>query len=211
MKYKIDDTIYEVVVERKNNKNTYIRIKEPNIIFITTNYFTTKKGILSLLNNNEKALNRMHQKFSRKREKKTNFYYLGQKYDIILVPTLKKIDIIDNNIYTPSKEVLNRWLKKECVRIFKERLDFIYPRFTEDIPYPPLKIRSMKTRWGVCNRKNLSITLNQELIQYSYEYIDYVIIHELSHFVHFDHSKDFWYVVNKYCPNYKEIRKILKG
>ena len=67
----------------------------------------------------------------------------------------------------------------------------------------------MKTRWGVCNKNN-SITLNSDLIKYGYEQIDYVIIHELSHFIHFNHSKDFWNLVNKYCKNYKEIRKSLK-
>lgn len=211
MEYKIDDIAYQVVVEKKNNKNTYIRLKEPNIILVTTNYFVTKKAILNLLYQNENALNKMHQKVIRAKQKKDNFYYLGQIYDIILVPTIKKIDVMENNIYTPNKESINKWLKKECIRVFKERLDIIYPKFSEDIPYPPLKVRLMKTRWGVCNRKNLSITLNQELIHYSYEYIDYVIIHELAHLVHFNHSSDFWYVVSKYCPNYKEIRKKLKG
>ena len=82
--------------------------------------------------------------------------------------------------------------------------------FEENIPYPNLKIRKMKTRWGVCNRKNNNVTLNSELIKYGYDQIDYVITHELSHFVHFNHSKDFWMTVSKYCPNYKKIRKSLK-
>lgn len=211
MEYKINDTTYEVVIEKKNNKNTYIRLKEPNTIFVTTHFLTSKKAVLDLLYRNEKALNNMHQKLISAKQKKDNFYYLGEIYDIILVPTIKKIEVIENNIYTPNKEVLTKWLKKECLKIFEERLDIIYPKFTENILKPPLKVRLMKTRWGVCNRKNLSITLNEELIHYSYEYIDYVIIHELSHLVHFDHSKQFWYVVSKYCPNYKEIRKKLKG
>ena len=68
----------------------------------------------------------------------------------------------------------------------------------------------MSTRWGVCNRSNNTITLNSELIKYGLKQIDYVIIHELSHFIYFDHSKNFWLQVSKYCPNYKEVRKTLK-
>lgn len=68
----------------------------------------------------------------------------------------------------------------------------------------------MKSRWGVYNRKNHSITLNSHLIEYSIEKLDYVIIHELCHIIHFDHSKDFWLLVSKYCPDYKKIRKELK-
>ncbi len=68
----------------------------------------------------------------------------------------------------------------------------------------------MKTRWGVCNKKDIVITLNSELIRYDISKLDYVIIHELSHFIHFNHSKSFWNLVSKYCPNYKQIKKELK-
>ena len=68
----------------------------------------------------------------------------------------------------------------------------------------------MKTRWGVYNRKNHTITLNSRLIEFDTEKIDYVITHELSHIIHFDHSEYFWQLVSKYCPNYKKIRKELK-
>jgi predicted metal-dependent hydrolase len=82
--------------------------------------------------------------------------------------------------------------------------------FEENIPYPLLKIRKMTSRWGVCNRKNNSITLNLELIKWDPIYIDYVITHELSHFVHFNHSASFWKTVSKYCPSYKILRKNLR-
>ena len=68
----------------------------------------------------------------------------------------------------------------------------------------------MKTRWGVCNRRDNSVTLNSELIKYDLTKLDYVIVHELSHFIHFNHSKSFWNLVEKYSPNYKKIRKDLK-
>ena len=68
----------------------------------------------------------------------------------------------------------------------------------------------MKTRWGVYNRLRHTITLNSRLIEFDIEKIDYVIIHELSHIIHFNHSKNFWALVNKYCSNYKKIRKEMK-
>ena len=52
--------------------------------------------------------------------------------------------------------------------------------------------------------------MTENLIKDSIKQIDYVIIHELSHFVHFDHSKEFWSTVSKYCNDYKLQRKILK-
>ena len=144
-----------------------------------------------------------------KQEKDKLFYYLGQVYDIIIID-IKKIEIMDNRIYVKSKEYLDRWLKKETKRIFSERLAIIYNEFEENIPYPNLRIRKMKTRWGVCNKKSITVTLNSELIRYSLDKLDYVIVHELSHLVHFNHSKQFWDLVSKYCPNYKKIKKDLK-
>ena len=126
------------------------------------------------------------------------------------MPSSKSIDIVGDKIYVSDKKILDKWLKKEMVRIFEERLKYNYSKFTENIPYPSLKVRNMKTRWGVCNRKNLSITLNSNLIRETIDKIDYVIIHELSHLVHFNHSASFWSVVGKYCPQYKMIRKELK-
>ena len=206
MTYVVNDIEYEVVIEKKNNKNTYIRIRD-NKIYITTNYFASKNYIQSLLDKNYDVIKKMIEKNNQKLERSNKFYYLNKEYDIIFV-NYCDIEINDNKIFVKSEDYLNRWLKKNTEIIFKERLDYIYNLFEENIPYPKLKIRKMKTRWGVCNKNN-SITLNSELIKYGYEQIDYVIVHELSHFIHFDHSKIFWLQVSKYCPNYKEIRKSL--
>ncbi len=209
MRYEIDGIDYEVIIEKKNNKNTYIRVKEDGKIFITTNYFASKKYLKQLLDNNYVALKKMIDKNKIKQEKNNYFYFLGKKYDIIIVPTIK-IDISSDKIFVENIEYLNKWLKKQTALIYKQRLDYIYNLFKEEIPYPKLRIRKMKTRWGVCNRKDNIVTLNSELIKYGYSQIDYVIIHELSHFIHFDHSKNFWSQVSKYCPDYKMIRKTLK-
>ena len=207
MKYVVNDIEYEVIIEKKNNKNTYIRIRD-NKIYITTNYFASKNYIHSLLDKNYDVIKKMIEKNNQRLERSSKFYYLNKEYDIIFV-NYCDIEINDNKIFVKSEDYLNRWLKKNTEIIFKERLDYIYNLFEENIPYPKLKIRKMKTRWGVCNKNN-SITLNSELIKYGYEQIDYVIVHELSHFIHFDHSKNFWNLVSKYCKNYKEIRKSLK-
>jgi len=209
MKYVIDNKEYEVVILRKHNKNTYVRVKEDCKIYVTTNFFVTQNQVKKLLDNNYENVKKMINSVKLKQTKAQFFYFLGKAYDIIIVPTID-IDITDNKIFVKNEEYLNRWLKNKIYDIFKERLNLIYSHFEEQIPYPNLKIRKMKTRWGVCNRKNNNVTLNSELIKYGYEQIDYVIIHELSHFVYFDHSKNFWQIVEKYCKDYKKIRKSLK-
>ena len=206
MKYELDDKIYNVIIKRKGNKNTYIRVDENNNIIVTTNYFITNNKIKKILDDNIKFLNKALNK-----EKKEGFYLMGKKYDIIIDENIKNIEINNNIIKVKSLKYLNNWYKKEIFKIFKDRLDFYYNKFDENIPYPILKIRTMKTRWGVCNRKIKSVTLNFNLVKYDYDCLDYVIVHELSHFVHFDHSKEFWNTVSKYYPNYKIIQKKLKN
>ena len=91
-----------------------------------------------------------------------------------------------------------------------KHLDNIYNNFSKKVPYPSLTIRKMKTRWGVCNKKLQKVTLNYNLIYMDTKYLDYVIVHELSHFIHFDHSKNFWSLVGENEPNYRQIRKEMR-
>ncbi len=210
MKYKLDGIYYNVNIVKKNNKNSYIRVKEDKTILVTTNYLVSKKYIKDLLDRNQTYLKDMIEKRNRELEKKDEFYYLGKKYDIIIVPTYDKVIVHDNKIYTKSIKDLNKWYKGEALNLFKERLDYLYQKIEEEIPYPKLKLRVMKTRWGVCNKRDNSITINTNLLRDTVDKLDYVIVHELVHFIHFDHSKSFWLCVEKYIPNYKKIRKSLK-
>lgn len=210
MTYNLDGIDYNVVIVKKNNKNTYIRITDNLEILVTTGYFTTKRYVKNLLDKNRDSLIKMLNKRQKQIEKNKSFFYLGNSYDIIEVSIIDDITIENNIIYVPSKKKFDKWYKNELQRIFSERLKYNFNLFSEINTCPTLKIRRMKTRWGVYNRLKHSITLNSRLLEYGLEQIDYVIIHELSHVIHFNHSKDFWNLVSKYCPNYKMIQKGLK-
>lgn len=210
MKYKIENQEYPVIIKRKKNKNTYIRITNNCEIYVTTSYFVSDNQIIKLLDQNKNYLQNNLERCRKQQEKNQKFYFLGICYNVILYD-VKNVEIIDQQLYVKNQTMLDKWIQSETKEIFKEHLDSLYQLFEENIPYPDLKIRKMKTRWGVCNRKTTTVTLNSELIRYDLEKLDYVIIHELSHFVHFDHSKNFWNLVSKYCPRYKEIRKELRN
>jgi len=112
-------------------------------------------------------------------------------------------------IYSPSKKNLDDFVLKKINEVFNEEIDICKNCFSY-LPEFTLKVRKMKSRWGVCNTKDKTVTLNTELIKYRLEVIDYVIIHELAHFHEGNHSKKFWDIVSKACPNYKNLRKELK-
>ena len=209
MEYIYNNDKYVVEIIRKNNKNTYIRVKN-NIIYVTTNYFSTNHSIKKLINDNSIAINKMIDKSLKKSEIEDSFYLFGKKYDIIY-GSFSEIDIVEDKIYASDEKKFNKWLNSYISNIFLEHLNYWYNQFEEKIPVPNLKIRKMTSRWGVCNIKNKNVTLNYTLFKYDIECLDYVIIHELSHFIHPNHSKDFWTLVSKYCFNYKNIRKKLRG
>lgn len=204
MKYELENITYDVIIQRKNNKNTYIRVENKTII-VSTNYFTTKNKIKQILDDNTKFL-----KKNLNKEQKNGFYLMGKEYQIIYDENIN-IEINNNIIKVKNIKTLNKWYKTKITKIFEERLNHYYNKYEEKIPYPKIKYRTMKTRWGVCNRKTNTITLNLNLVKYDISCLDYVIVHELSHFVHFNHSKEFWKTVEKYYPSYKTIEKKLKN
>lgn len=210
MKYEIDNEIYDVIIEKKNNKNLYIRVKEDLTILVTTNYLTSKKQIIDILNNNQDYVRKMIIKRKQELEKSKYILYLGNKYDLVFSNLFDSVEVDNNKIYAKDKTQFDKWYKKQMQIIFDERYELLYNKFEEEIPHFRMRIREMKTRWGVCNVKSKTVTLNARLIEYPLEALDYVIVHELSHLIHFNHSKNFWNLVEKYKPDYKIIRKLLK-
>jgi len=210
MYLSVNDNKYEIVIIRKDNKNTYIRVKEDLKIYVTTNKRTKDKDIEKLINKNYDGIVSMIEKAKRKKERNEKCMILGREVDVISFSLQDKPEIYNNKFYVKDISKLDKYIKDYALDVFSDRLDVIYNKFVEKIPYPKLKIRKMSTRWGVNNKRDKSITLNIELIRMDVKYLDYVIVHELSHFIYFDHSKNFWNLVSKYCSNYKEIRKEMR-
>ena len=73
------------------------------------------------------------------------------------------------------------------------------------LPFNNLSVRNQKTRWGSCNNKK-NINLNYKLLFLPYTLVEYVMIHELCHTIHMNHSEKFWQLVANYYPNYLEAR-----
>lgn len=77
------------------------------------------------------------------------------------------------------------------------------------LPYSRAAVRSPRTRWGSCSSQQ-AISLNSKLIFLPSDLVHYVLVHELCHTVHFDHSPAFWSLVERFEPNYQTLRDRLK-
>ena len=210
MQFKVNNEIYDVVIIRKRTtRNTYIRVKEDMKIYVTTNTFTLNIFIKDLLEKSYNEIAKMIETQKRKNINNDGFYYLGKRYNIVY-KDVRGIKLDEDNCYMKEDYDVDIFYKKEASKLFREKLEENYNKFTRKIPEPTLRIRKMKTRWGVCNVRTHVITLNLELIKRDPKYLNYVIMHELSHLIHGNHSKRFWNLVEENCPGCKKIGKEMK-
>ena len=211
MKFTYKDNDYNIIIDKKRIKNTYIRVKDDLNIYISTNIFTSKSYIDKLINDNRASIEKMIDVKLKRKEKSEKFFYLGKEYNVVKLSSIKKPTIDDNYIYVNNSKDLDKFLDKEAKTILKDRLYQVYYKINnKSIPLPTVKIRKMVRKWGYCNKLKRIVCLNKELIKYDLDDIDYVIVHELCHFLYFDHSKDFWNAVKLYKPDYKINKKHLK-
>lgn len=205
----IENNKINVILNKKKIKNIYFRIDDDLNLAINLNKNITSKDINKIIKENEQAILKMYLKAKKVYDIKKEYYlYLGSRYKIVFDENKKYVELYNDYVITPSIDALNKFTTKKCREVLEERVKNIKIMF-EDLPEFTLRIRKMKTRWGVCNFTKKIITLNSELITKDISLIDYVIIHELCHFKHQNHSPLFWQEVEKYYPYYKKARKML--
>lgn len=198
-----------VEIIHKNNRNLYFRFDEDLNLIVTCPKNTHDDEIIKLIEKNEDALLKMYKKASEKKEYDSQFWYLGKKYNIIFDENIEDVKF-EGDILTIKDEIeLSKFIENKIVEIFTKEAEICAQCFN-NLPEYKLKFRKMKTRWGVCNRRDNTITLNTELIKKDERLLDYVIIHEMAHFYEGNHSKAFWNIVSQACPDYKKRRAELK-
>lgn len=113
----------------------------------------------------------------------------------------------DPDVLNAAKLAIKRAIKKESEQLLPDQTQALAKRF--GYSYSQVVVRPMKTRWGSCSSKQI-IALNTYLMMLPWPIINYVIIHELAHTKHMNHSKQFWEAVAQMEPNYKDLKKQLK-
>ena len=105
------------------------------------------------------------------------------------------------------KKLLVRWIKKQAKVELLSQLEQVSLRI--GIPYNKAMIRGQTTRWGSCTSKK-SISLNYKLLFFPKELMLHVMIHELCHTIHMNHSAKFWHLVAQHDLHWREHRRLLR-
>lgn len=117
-----------------------------------------------------------------------------------------------DEIHTEYKQQLyDSWQKIQAGILCEQLSRYYYPAFEKlGVIYPEIKIRKMTSRWGSCIPQKHKITFNSLLLEKPMESIEYVVVHEFSHFIHPNHSKAFYEFVGQILPDWKNRRDGLK-
>ena len=201
----------------KRKKTISIRI-DKNKILVNTPNFVKEDYILSLLERKKEWISQTILKNSK--QHKNNFvnreaFYLGKKYKINIKKGLSNGVILKNDnleiLYKRKninlKKTLEHWYRLKCYLLLEERLKYYSKKI--NLKYNGISVRSFKRRLGSCDNKK-HISFNWKIILMPKQIIDYVVIHELCHLIHINHSKMFWEEVSNFCPEYKSCKSWLK-
>lgn len=138
------------------------------------------------------------------------FWFLGKSYPLEMVKQQRQPLILDGSFKLSeaasarAELVFERWYREQAKTILQERVDLFANQY--GFQYLGIKINSARTRWGSCSAKG-SLNFSWRLILAPLEQVDYVIVHELVHTIHHNHSKRFWNKVATILPDYKEHKK----
>lgn len=216
-------------IERKSVKNINIRVKNDGIVYISANRRVSEKYILSVLSQKSdfifNALKKLeyNEKLIKMESEENAVKYLGKKYEINIIPSDKETACLEEDyfyIYTrfPEnkeniKSIVKNWHRKQCINIFNEISQKVRSDFLEKgifVPETVITVKEMKTRWGSCNPSRGRMSINLKLVEYPKECIAEVFYHEYAHYIHPDHSADFYNLLFKMYPDYKKWKSVLE-
>lgn len=113
----------------------------------------------------------------------------------------------DSQAHDYCKLKIDEWMKRRGAAFYQQRTQMWANRM--HLEFNEIKVKTLKSRWGSCSSRGV-ITFNSALLKAPLTIQDYVIVHELSHLVHMNHSAKFWEVVANYYPSHKQARAWLR-
>ena len=225
------ERIFEYILTRKSVKNLNMRVKPDGTIHVSANRLVPVKYIDNFVLNHEQTIIQALNKYEKIRANTLpplqyvsgeKVRFLGEELHLLVeaapIQEVEKIGhflflrVKDTTDFQKKEKLMHKWFSRMQAEVFHEVCKEIHPLFKiYGVKYPLVKIRNMKSRWGSCQPQRGIITLNGKMIAAPREGIEYVVLHEFAHFIHPNHSKDFYNLVEEFMPDWKERRELLQG
>ena len=209
-----------VAVTRKAIKNLHLRIKPPNReILVSAPYAVSDGEILAFLSKHTAWIER-HLAFCTQPKAPLSLCdgvelsLFGSPLILRLVEGRRNLSTFDGTTLTLSdkgepKRALSRFYREEMTARVEPMLEL----WSEGIgtPLPSLRLRAMTSRWGSCHVQKKIVTLNLRLALYPTSLVEYVLVHELVHFHHPNHSPAFYAALASHLPDWHDRKRQLEG
>ena len=210
------DTEFEVKIQRTSRKKTVsLEIREGFVQIIAPKTLSEKEIENIIIKKTKWIRNKLLIQKSKTSYKSKEFVsgesfsYLGKNYPLKIVNSKKPyVEIKEDRIFVYKKmkgrsvrALLENWYKQQGLKLFEKKTK----KYQEIIGVKPSNIstRTYSRTWGSCSSKK-DITFNWLILMAPHSVIDYVVVHELCHLIHHNHSPKYWRTVKSFYPNYKE-------
>lgn len=227
MKEKSLNTIW-VVVEQKNIKTCRLKVFPDKTVKFSVPVGTPEEWTMQYLESKKKWISEKLQIFDQTKgydatteiRSGISIRFLGE--DLIFSVSESKKNVVykdgkvlhvcapDVNNQAALFEVFNKWWRIESLQHLHTQLDRLYPIIEKyKVDKPRITLRKMKTLWGSCSPQRNMIVFNQYLSKAKPACIEYVVLHELVHFLYPNHSKQFYSFLSSHMPDWKERKQKL--
>lgn len=224
-------TLNVKVIRRRGIKNLTLRFQSENDISVTVPWRAPNEFVVKFLESKKDWIEEQQKVFSkwtpwldRHGVAGETYYYLGRPFELRYGITLLDQIVVQPDAHHPggailwvhwpeklmkqalsfhhAEEAIKRFFRIEADRLLRPRVLSLAGQMGMEPP-SKIKFRSQKSRWGSCS-SNGTISLNRKLVGAPLPVIDSVIVHELCHLKHLNHSPDFWDLVNHHSPKHKQ-------
>lgn len=205
-----------ITVKRIARRRHLLLTVEACGIYVKAPYYSSNREISRFVTQHQKWINQQQKKIIPLPlfNDGDTFYVFGEKKRLCLVKGRAETVVTDTEliVHFPNHQAdviklrLKQFLMAQATTYFTQRMEQL-AKETQQFP-TTLSIKAYKARWGCCSRQG-DITFNWKLVMAPPAAIDYVLIHELCHLTHFNHSKQFWLLVNTFCSDYQRHKRWL--
>ena len=225
---QINGTI-DVKIVRKNIKNVHLNVFRSLEVVLSVPMQVPQEWIENFLSKRIKWIDEQITKYKLSDgtntldsiKNGTSVQMLGKDMRIVFQEDSKNyIEVDEKRITLYLKDVTNeefaqklflRWWKKAAEDVFQNELNALYEKIFKkyQIAKPDIYVRKMKTLWGSCTPSKSKVTFNNYLFKANIRCIQYVVLHELTHLLYPNHSKQFYDFLTVHMPDWQERKKQL--
>ena len=227
MQIQYNSKTIEFQVEYRDRKTFEIRIIPPDKIRVRVPKRATEEEILKIVESKGQWINQKlfelkdfdYRKVTKEYVNGESFMYMGRNYSLQIVENsnIKKphVKLYQGKFYIETntrdqdilRQTMENWYREKTLEKVIERVEYFKP-YINRVPRS-IRVKEQKKRWGSCNYKG-DLMFNWRISMAPSDVLAYIVLHEMCHLIHFNHSRDFWNLLESIMPDYRDKKEWLK-